>query len=246
MTKKLSRHSYVTITLVVGFASVLHGQILIPGTKAKPDAKEGAAHGGCSLTASAAEGMQGQLQLSRTVWNPAQDAAFDDILAHLDSLYGVNPAFFIFNDQGSPNAFATPKKFDPRYADGSVVFGYQLFNSEIQQTGRVNFTIAAIMAHEFAHILQFKVGEELPTKLSELEADYMAGWYLGSVSGTWLGVTSSQALRSFFNKGDYSFNSPTHHGTPDERVHAVEAGLRDRGQPWRRAFANAHAYVTSN
>ena len=36
-----------------------------------------------------------------------------------------------------------------------------------------------------------------------------------------------QALRSFFSKGDYSFNSPTHHGTPDERLHAVQAGLKD-------------------
>ena len=67
----------------------------------------------------------------------------------------MNPAFLIFNDQGSPNAFATPKRFDPQYGDGSVVFGYQLLNSEIQQTGPDNFTVATIMAHEFAHILQF-------------------------------------------------------------------------------------------
>jgi hypothetical protein len=246
MAKKLSLCAHVTAVLALGFVSNLYGQILLPGTKAKPEERDRTTRGGCSLSASAAEGMQGQLQLSRTIGNPTQDAAFDNILNHLDSLFGVNPAFFIFNDQDSPNAFATPKRFDPRYGDGSVVFGYQLFNSEIQQTGRDNFTIATIMAHEFAHILQFKLGEELPTKLSELEADYMAGWYLGSVSGTWLGVSSSQALRSFFSKGDYSFNSPAHHGTPDERLHAVQAGLKDAGQPVRRAFANAHRYVASD
>jgi len=246
MNKTSNHRVCLTLFLVLGCVSSIHGQILIPGTKAKADRKERASTGGCSLAASAAEEMRGQLQLSRTVWNPAQDAAFNSIIANIDRLFGVSPAFFIFNDQSSPNAFATPQIFDPQYRDGSVMFGYQLFSSQVQQTGPVNFTVSAIMAHEFAHILQFKLGEELPTHAKELEADYMAGWYIGNSGGVWLGQTSSQALRTFYSLGDFAFNSPTHHGTPDERVRAVESGIRDARSSLRKAFANAHEFVSSD
>ena len=243
---KLSHPVILGILVILGNASGTCCQILISGTKAKADSRDRTAHGGCSLTASAAAEMQGQLQLSRTVWNPAQDAAFNKIMANIDRLFGVNPAFFIFNDQSSPNAFATPQIFDPHYRDGSVMFGYQLFSSQVQQTGPVNFTVAAIMAHEFAHILQFKLGEDLPTQAKELEADYMAGWYIGNSGDAWQGQISSQALRAFYSLGDFAFNSPTHHGTPDERTRAVEAGIRDARSPLRKAFADAHQFVGTN
>jgi len=62
----------------------------------------------------------------------------------------------------------------------------------------------------------------------ELQADYIAGWYIGR-RRKWVPLTSSQRsiqtiMRSFYAKGDYELNEPSHHGTPEERVAAISAG----------------------
>jgi hypothetical protein len=224
-------------------ASDVQSQILMKGTKATTRKDRTTEMEGCSLSATAANAMRPMILRPDMVVRPDQYAALETILSYLDRLLTVNPKFVFYDDQGSGNAFATPEQLDPQFPDGTVMMGARLITSEANKTGPVNFTVGAIMAHEFAHILQFKLGEELPSRQKEVEADYMAGWYMGNVSGMWLGAASSQALRSFYSKGDYEFNSPTHHGTPEERAAAVETGLKDARSSLKQAFAHAHRYV---
>lgn len=89
----------------------------------------------------------------------------------------------------------------------------------------------AILAHEFGHHIQFQLGlfgsinSPEATRRTELMADAYAAYYLSHARGAsmqWKRV--KQFLQVFFNIGDCSFNSSTHHGTPTQRMAAAEWG----------------------
>jgi hypothetical protein len=180
---------------------------------------------GCSLSQSQFEDVISKL--SKTSGSPLFDAAFNKEYAILCSVFEVKPSLFIMDDSGGPNAFAYPRSFERGFR-GSILFGLNLFASEMRKSA-TNFTVPAIMAHEFGHILQFVHTAELEGKNRELQADYMAGWYMKKrdlLSG-WSGVSVLQTMQGFYATGDYDFNSPQHHGTPQERARAVLLGVRD-------------------
>jgi hypothetical protein len=154
--------------------------------------------------------------------------------------YQVQPRGFYYLDGATPNAMATSQVVTPYGPDGTVVFGMTLLQQEFQADpeGRV---VRAIMAHEFAHLVQFKRGLTTPGKRPELQADYMAGWYSFSQQ-----VSMDQLepiLMSFFQKGDYAFNSPHHHGTPGERIAAVRAGYDAAWPTIDDAWAGSEQYL---
>lgn len=91
----------------------------------------------------------------------------------------------------------------------------------------------AILAHEFAHHVQFHLDlfeedpENVPeaTRRTELMADAYAAYYLSHARGAsmqWKRV--QQFLQVFFNIGDCSFSNDGHHGTPTQRMAAAEWG----------------------
>ena len=185
---------------------------------------------GCSWRS--AGGGPPAVRLSKTTGNVLLDQGMTREWQLLCARYGVTPDLYMFEDGDSPNAFATPDRLgghsDP---DGTVVVGRRLMREEMSAAaptgGRWDHVVAAIMAHEWAHIAQFKVIDEAPPgKAMELHADQVAGWYMGGRARELAGqVDLVSAMRSFFGKGDYEFNSPQHHGTPRERLAAFERGL---------------------
>lgn len=82
-----------------------------------------------------------------------------------------------------------------------------------------------ILAHEYGHHVQFELGlfddhagDAEATRLTELEADAFAGYYLSHPRGERLRHARVDAfVRSFGEVGDCSFDSPGHHGTPNQR-----------------------------
>jgi hypothetical protein len=86
----------------------------------------------------------------------------------------------------------------------------------------------AILAHEFAHQIQFDLnllGASTPegTRRTELMADAYAAYYLSHARGAsmqWKRV--QQFLQVFFNIGDCAFTNPNHHGTPTQRMAAAQ------------------------
>lgn len=184
------------------------------------------ANQGCSLGPGG--GDISPSDVSNTTGNPALDTAFVKERLVLNKAFGVNPSLFILNDSNGSNAFAIPESLQPGF-QGSVLFGYRLMIEEFTSSP-TNFTIPAIMAHEFGHIYQFTHGGgPRTTKLMELHADYLAGWYMRNrQSGSpWSQQSLRQTLYAFYSKGDYAFNDPSHHGTPDERLKAALAGIND-------------------
>ncbi len=90
-----------------------------------------------------------------------------------------------------------------------------------------------VMAHEFAHQVQFELGtyDSGPadaaeaTRRTELMADAMAVYY--GVSKKGLALNDQRvvnALLTFYNVGGCAFDDPNHHGTPLQRQRAAAWG----------------------
>lgn len=88
--------------------------------------------------------------------------------------------------------------------------------------------LAYIVAHEYAHAMQIAHGfMPRTTKLSELQADCLAGVYLGVIPNLSLDRKDVQEITSFaYRIGDYAWGSAHHHGTPSQRVKAVVLGMQ--------------------
>ena len=91
-----------------------------------------------------------------------------------------------------------------------------------------------VHAHEFAHHVQHEVGVlggDIPspeaTRRVELMADALGAYEVAHVRGaTFRTKRLVGAIAIAFNNGDCGFESDNHHGTPEQRAHAVEWGVR--------------------
>jgi hypothetical protein len=146
----------------------------------------------------------------------------------------VSPRMFYLVDT-PPNAYATPEVANALGPDGTVLLGQNLLVQQLTQNP-TGATVVAIMAHEFGHLVQFRNGFREPGRRAELHADFMAGWYL-NLRGRFALVSLMPTLRVFYQIGDFQFNSPQHHGTPDERLAAAQAGFNSRAANISQAYA---------
>jgi uncharacterized protein len=87
--------------------------------------------------------------------------------------------------------------------------------------------LAFVVGHEYGHSMQkhHSVTPENPT-LAELQADCLAGYYIGSVRN--INFDEKDILK-IYNvakfMGDYNFESNQHHGTPRQRAAAALVGV---------------------
>jgi len=132
------------------------------------------------------------------------------------SFWGVPSTVYITMGaecEGNGNAFAT--------ADGQVYFGKRLMLRQIGQFSSM-VPVHAVLAHEFAHRLQFTFGwsradgSPASSRLTELEADGWSGFYARWVKNYSSGDFRTH-LETLYGIGDTDYNSPEHHGTPIER-----------------------------
>lgn len=199
---------------------------------------------GCALTgSSAAAGDMSGMIIPYSAISPnllEKAAAFHDFLK---STYQLAPALGFVNDANSPNAFATPVKLLSPLSHGTIMLGINLLANEYSKspTGWEG-AAAMIHAHEFGHIVQFASNISGSTPVKELQADALAGATLAHhiiVEKTLVQLPYREALKvaqrrnheltqaskSLFSIGDYAFNSPSHHGTPNQRVRAFQSGF---------------------
>lgn len=135
----------------------------------------------------------------------------------LKNVFGVSPRIFTLDDTKAANAFAMCN-------ENMIALGLRLMREELWNTDPSGLSVAGILAHEFAHMYQCKRSDApSSTKKRELQADFLAGWYMQNKAA--LGNDISSFARSVFSKGDYNFTSSSHHGTPDERLAAMRAGF---------------------
>lgn len=215
---------------------------------------------GCSWSAAGhgAAGDDHSPKLLNSSGNQELDAGITRERNFYAGLMGSKPAVFFF-DEGSDqnaNAFATPDHLGGSNApDGTVVFGLHLIAREQQRLGQLSFSsrwdhvCAAILAHEMGHITQFQRANQTRMfprgKYMELHADFLAGWYMQRRASQ-TSVDLASPMKEFFSIGDYHFNSPSHHGTPQERWNFLAAGMNSslQGTPFENAFQQGLALVT--
>ena len=171
-------------------------------------------------------------ELSSTTGDAQRDQALGLALVRISQLFGERPGFGFIDDSGSPNAYATDETMVAG-TWGTVLMGRTLFEDLLRRFDDSGIAILAVLAHEFGHIAQFRrrifdtlIGGSPTRKRAELHADFLAGYFLG------LRKLQNESLRlrtaglALYRIGDYAFNDKDHHGTPDERVAAAEAGFK--------------------
>jgi hypothetical protein len=120
----------------------------------------------------------------------------------------------VLNDCDGQNAYSDPA--------GYIFYGRSLFWG-LRARG-ADLAIIGVLAHEYGHQIQFRFGwQTTPARPMELEADAMAGFYLG-VAKAWTWQLTGSFFQNTFAMGDTLFNSPSHHGTPEERLAAARLG----------------------
>ncbi len=163
------------------------------------------------------------------------DATINGEASSLSQAFGVTPSLYTLDDSQASNAFAN-------CGDNVVMIGLRLLREELWSMDRGGLAVAGIMAHEFTHIYQCSHGGGLSTRDMELQADYMAGWYLKHQKSVY-GLDVTGFARSLWSKGDYNFRESTHHGTPDQRVGAMAAGFGDSTTSTSTAFAHSVTFL---
>jgi hypothetical protein len=174
----------------------------------------------------------------RTTGDPTLDAALDASIKRLADLFGQVPAFGFYREEDHPdiggmNAFATRERTDIAGTWGTIGFGTKLFQQEMSNYDREGSTIVAIIAHEFGHIWAMRKGVmdqinagQSTVKRSELHADFLAGYFLGTRKRAAPDISLQAAGELFSRIGDTNLTSRNHHGTPKERVAAAEEGFK--------------------
>ncbi len=193
--------------------------------------------GGCSLNED--RKPSSYFALYNSSGNPELDAFLSREVFVLRNFFQVSPSFYVFDDSDGANAYAMKNIENSQYPDGTTIFGLKLISNEFQEYSS-GTTLPLIIAHEFGHILDYKTkatGIE-SGKIPELFADYMAGCFLFYRSYQ-IYTDGQNVLKSFYNKGDDHFFSPTHHGTPNERVSSVMAGYN-----WLRSISRPGIYIS--
>lgn len=162
---------------------------------------------------------------------PNLDAAITIEINLLRQLWSVNPGVFYFDDGPNPNAMSSSLKTNP-LMDGHIKIGWNLVLKECQELYTDCTVLPIIIAHEFAHTYAYFRSTVPGTsrrirynnKKDELYADYLAGAYMRHREVNFGGVFVPEVIEAFMSRGDYDFNSPGHHGTPEERYDALMAG----------------------
>ena len=166
--------------------------------------------------------------------------------ADLELFFGLNVNLLFgteLNSQG--NAFFSPdcQSFN---CSGRIVLGKLMMNSCAKQSDSY-IRLISIMAHEFAHAMQHKYGWSGQSKYLELHADFLAGFYIGKLNS--INETEvNSSIRQFYSSGDYKFNDPNHHGTPEERGCAFLQGFKfaQSNNNVNSAYNSGKQYVIAN
>lgn len=159
------------------------------------------------------------------------DYALAQTLAKISTVFNVLPGFAYYEDVESLNAYAT-SRVRLNNADGTVLFGQNLLRQILATKDNPDVAVAAVCAHEFAHILQFKHGlnqvvlaGQRTVKRIELQADYLAGYFAGVRKRERPSFPAAVFALTQFNLGDSNVNHESHHGTQEERGKAVSEGF---------------------
>lgn len=158
------------------------------------------------------------------------DYALAQTLSRISETFRVLPGFAYYDDHGHLNAYASEKVRMAR-ADGTVLFGRGLLRRLLARPEAPDVAVTAVCAHEFGHILQYKLNlkktvfaRENTAKRVELHADYLAGYFAGISKLKRPDYPAAVFATTQHSAGGFR-GGKGNHGTPDERAAAVVKGF---------------------
>ena len=242
-------------------AGSFDGNPLESGTR-----NSGLALQGCTLSANQADLFdQHGIRVLRSSGHPGVDEATFAEQRYLSGHIGnYRPSLAFLEDSQSKNAVALSRDVTNRGSPhGAVLIGVTLIRGLLNRPGaRTEYSnawsVAAVMAHEWAHIAQFATGVRTRDGRVvglELMADAVSGWYLakklqliGQIFGPQkvqqIGASDqTAAARAVYSLGDTNFTSQNHHGTHEQRLGAFVAGhnMGMQGGTFDHVFQFAHS-----
>jgi len=178
--------------------------------------------------------------VDNTIFNTSGDTRLDQafglMLADISGRLDVRPGFGFYDDSGAPNAWALPNNIFP-LTSGTVLFGKSLLAKGLGSGKNGDMFIMSVCAHEFGHVVQYSNGfhnrlrDGKPnSSVLELHADFLAGCYLALRGTSYMPEQLISLGEAWEAIGDSQFTSPTHHGTPQQRIEAIQAGYRIAGE----------------
>jgi hypothetical protein len=169
-------------------------------------------------------------RVGTSLGNPHHDQKMGEEVAIQRTFFNGVPANVWILYESSPqqkNAYATP--------DGHILFGYHMFSYLTQSYNEL--AVAGVLAHEWGHRTQFVLGWSTGNPGMELEADAFSGYYM-ALAKQWAWSQIQGYFANTYTSGDYNFNHPQHHGTPQQRLAAAYLGVNtaiqamQRGRPF--------------
>jgi hypothetical protein len=168
------------------------------------------------------------------------ELALAPIVIEMSQLFELTPVFGFYDDTGSckGNALASseelfpPAPNAPFKTEGTVLLGEKLF-SNLNRAQYQTAAIAAVCAHEFGHLLQFKYLKSELSRIRDLDgsvvrvelfADFICGYDAGVRQFRQGDYAGAIGALNQYRSGDLVFGE-SHHGTPEERGHSVTAGF---------------------
>jgi hypothetical protein len=171
------------------------------------------------------------------------------------------------DDTSRPGYAAVDGKLrdDPRY-QGILLIGQQM--TDLLRTSFLGVpygvAIAGAIAHEMAHLYQFRFSPEdsrtwwtimldddagFSRQRVELHADFLAGWLLGQSPTAMAGYIGIDIFaRRLYELGDFDGADPNHHGTPQQRYAAMLRGFflgRNDKMPLQDAASEGRVFVNA-
>lgn len=128
-------------------------------------------------------------------------------------------------------AFATSTASDPLIPSNRIVLGAGVMQA-YQDLGYGDVAEQFILAHEFGHTVQMAAHayDSVPdtpegTMYMELMADSLSAYFNSHPQGNNMHIKRIARFAVVaYDVGDCSFTSPSHHGTPDQRLRAAALG----------------------
>lgn len=168
------------------------------------------------------------------------DNLFKEEIVDIGLVYGVKVNFNFYEDNSLPNAKC--QCHTSSTYDASIIFGVSLLNKELWNSEHGENALIGILAHEMGHALQCKEGYSAEGKERELQADFLAGYYMGRKKNFYT-VDIKKFATALYTMGDKEFWSADPHGSPTERVNAMYEGYKYAYLSIDKAFKKGCEYV---
>lgn len=168
------------------------------------------------------------------VGEPAIDAFFNINKPKLESFFGVKADVYFFQEKRGPKVMNLCSSLEPNFYNGTIRIGLALLKNELWVESNGVYMTTAVLAHQYAHLFQCRLNGALRGWKRELQADFLAGYFLGRKSYNYENQLDIQSFADVLFSGNWF--SPFHHGTADERAQALIDGYHNANLSLEEAY----------